>query len=123
MHVSLILETCNVFECEGPGMLRSLRDCVNLSGHGDEQELLESINFKLLATVLKLLSPCLSSKMSSTPSSIGDDTDWKLLNLKLDARESSPSVMDPNAESCEGLLHPILMPRIEYSVRRVLEFL
>lgn len=123
MQVSLIFVPCSGFMLDGPGRLRSLSDCVKLSGHGDEQELFESMNLKLLATLLKLLSPFLSSKMSSTPSSIGDDTDWKLLNLKLDARDNSPSVIDPKAESCDGLLHPNLMPRIEYSVRRVLEFL
>lgn len=75
MQVSLIFVACKGFKLDGPGMLRSLSDCVKLSGHGDEHELLESINLRLLATVLKLVSPRLSSKMSSTPSSIGDETD------------------------------------------------
>lgn len=61
---------------------------------------------------------------SSTPSSIGDDIDWKLLIRRLDdAIDNSPSVIEPNAESCDGLLllH-IFMPRIEYSMRRLFEF-
>lgn len=75
MHVSLMFVTCKGFKLDVPGMLRSFSDCVKLSGHGEEQELLESINLRLLAMVLKLLSACLSSKISSTPSSMGDETD------------------------------------------------
>jgi len=57
MHVSRMLLTCSgLLPCaDGPGMFRSLRDCVKLSGHGDEQELLESMNLRLLATVLLLM--------------------------------------------------------------------
>lgn len=70
-------------------------------------------------------------KQSSTLSSIGEDIDWaKLLIRQLfDAIDSSPSVIEPNAESWDGLqlllklllLH-VLAPRIEYSIRRLLEF-
>lgn len=55
---------------------------------------------------------------------MGDEIDWKLLIRMLDeAIDSSPSVIEPNAESCDGLLllH-VFMPRIEYSMRRRLEF-
>lgn len=64
---------------------------------------------------------------SSTLSSIGDDMDCaKLLIRQLfDAIDNSPSVIEPNAESCDGLqllvLH-VFVPRIEYSIRRLLEF-
>lgn len=64
---------------------------------------------------------------SSTLSSIGDDIDWKLLIRQLfDAIDNSPSVIEPKAESCDGLqlllvLH-VCVPRIEYSIRRLLEF-
>lgn len=64
---------------------------------------------------------------SSTLSSIGDDIDWKLLIRQLfDAIDSSPSVIEPNAESCDGLqlllLLQVFVPRIEYSMRRLFEF-
>lgn len=63
---------------------------------------------------------------SSTLSSIGDDIDWKLLIRQFDAIDNSPSVIEPNAESCDGLqllllLH-VFVPRIEYSIRRLFEF-
>lgn len=64
---------------------------------------------------------------SSTLSSIGDDIDWnELIRQLFDAIDSSPSVIEPNAESCDGLqllllLH-VFVPRIEYSMRRLFEF-
>lgn len=60
-------------------------------------------------------------------SSIGDDIDWKLLIRQLfDAIDNSPSVIEPKAESWDGLqlllvLH-VCVPRIEYSIRRLFEF-
>lgn len=68
---------------------------------------------------------------SSTLSSIGDDIDWnELIRQLFEAIDSSPSVIEPNAESwnesCDGLqllllLH-VFVPRIEYSMRRLFEF-
>lgn len=66
--------------------------------------------------------------MSSTPSSMGDEIDWKLLSRMLDDAidDCSPSVIEPNAESCDGLLTPDAPdrcpPRMEYSMRRDVEF-
>uniref|UniRef100_A0A8D8A5H2 (northern house mosquito) hypothetical protein n=1 Tax=Culex pipiens TaxID=7175 RepID=A0A8D8A5H2_CULPI len=64
-----------------------------------------------------------STSRSSTPSSIGEFIEAKLLSLKLDARDDSPSVIEPKAESCDGLLSPRIIPRRLYSMRRDLRFL
>jgi len=61
---------------------------------------------------------------SSTPSSMGEEIDWKLLNRMLDEpMDRSLSVSEPKAESWEGLLRPYLRHLREYSSLRLFEFL
>lgn len=97
------------------------------SRHG--VEMAESLDCPLVETVassrqVSLPAVVVAMMMSSTPSSIGDVIDWKLLNRKLDDPiERSPSVSDPKAESCDGLLRPYFKHFNEYSRRRLFEFL
>lgn len=81
-------------------------------------------SFSLLRVDARDIGPGIPVDESSTPSSIGDDIDWKLfIRILDDAIDSSPSVIEPNAESCDDfVLVDIFMPRIEYSIRRLFKF-
>lgn len=97
------------------------------SRHGDDMaESCDTILVGIVASSRHVSLPAVvvAIIMSSTPSSIGDDIDWKLLNRKLDEPvERSPSVNEPKAESCDGLLRPYFKHFSEYSKRRLFEFL
>lgn len=98
-----------------------------LSRQGDEiAESWETILLGMVASSRQVsLPPVVVAMMtSSTPSSMGDEMDWKLLNLMLDdPMDRSLSVREPKAESWEGLLRPYLRHLREYSNLLLFEFL